>query len=135
MLYGYFMKEWSHNTVFNWTLPQCVLTLSLIAMSFDIYDGAKNKTAKAKGEPATNEETALEKVPTLLEILSKTYFPPSFLIGPQVGFKDFLLFIENTENLLPLWYAQKVTCFLEANLQIYFLFAVGNNRSFGSVLD
>ena len=102
-MYGYWSKENSQNPTFTWTLPQCVLTLSLIAMSFDIYDGRQNAISRSKDRPVTNEDTALESVPSLLEILSKSYFPPSLLIGPQVRFKDFLVFTENTENLLPYW--------------------------------
>ena len=102
-MYGYVDKEWAHTSHFTWTLPQCVLTLSLIALSFDVYDGGRNAIAAAKGAPAVNEDTALERVPSLVEVLSRAFFPPSFLIGPQVRFKDFLIFTNSTDNLLPLW--------------------------------
>ena len=79
------------------------MTLSFIALSFDIYDGKKNLILKSKSMRLINEDTALERVPSLLEILSKTYFPPTFLIGPQMQFKDFLEFTNKNDNLLDLW--------------------------------
>lgn len=87
----------------TWTMPQCVLTLSCIALSFDIYDGKQNLALKSKSLRPINEDTALERIPTLQEILSKTYFAPTFLIGPQLQFKDFLQFVNSNENLLDLW--------------------------------
>lgn len=59
---------------------------------------------KAKGvSNIINDDTALESAPSLLETLSKSYFPSTVLIGPQIRFKDFFVFIENNENLLPFW--------------------------------
>lgn len=108
LLYGYYLNKSSHSTTFTWTLPQCVLTLSLIAQGFDIYDGRVNVVNKAKGGQCTNEDTALESAPTLLETLSKSYFPSVVLIGPQLRFKDFLVFIQSKENLLPFCWKQSI---------------------------
>lgn len=91
-------------------MPQCVLTLSLIALSFDIYDGQQNLKSKQnpnrnndKKNIITNEDTAIERIPTFIEILSKCYFPPIFLIGPQIKFKDYIIFIESNESILKSW--------------------------------
>ena len=84
-------------------MPQCVLTLSLIALSFDIYDGETNRKKIKNNKLILNEDTALDQVPTLLEILSKTYFPPTFLIGPQMRFKDYLQYINLEVNNLDSW--------------------------------
>lgn len=80
-------------------MPQCVLTLSLIALSFDIYDNEKNQQSKE----LLNEDTALNRSPSLIEILSKIYFPPTFLIGPQIKFKHYLSFIQSNQNRLSKW--------------------------------
>lgn len=80
-------------------MPQCVLTLSLIALSFDIYDNQRNQHSKEM----INEDTALNGPPSLIELLSKVYFPPSFLIGPQIKFKNYLIFIHSNENRLSKW--------------------------------
>lgn len=93
----------------TWTMPQCVLTLSLMALSFDIYDGHRNLKSRKqcsndkKTLPLMNEDTALERIPTFIEIISKIYFPPIFLIGPQVKFKDYIDFIESRESIFESW--------------------------------
>ncbi|KAI2801541.1 Lysophosphatidylcholine acyltransferase 3 [Blomia tropicalis] len=111
LMYGYYDKDSSQTTHFTWTLPQCVLTLSLIALAFDLYDWQQNLIAKKKGSPMTNEDTAFEHEPTLLELLSKVYFPPSFLIGPQVRYKDFIEFTQCEDNLLPLCWKYSLSRF------------------------
>lgn len=69
-----------------------------------MYDGQVNMNNKAKDVSSIiNEDTALENAPTLLETLSKSYFPSVVLIGPQLRFKDFFVFIKSNENLLPFW--------------------------------
>lgn len=94
------------NTV-TWTMPQCVLTLSLIALSFDVYDGKISLKIQSddtsKTEISTNEQQNNENqknIPSLLLILSKVYFPPTFLIGPQVRFKEFQQFISLKQSFL-----------------------------------
>lgn len=85
-------------------MPQCVLTLSLIALSFDVYDGHQNLIRKQqKRGKLVNEDTALDRIPSLLETMSKAFFPPTFLIGPLVGFKEYLQFIESDQNVLHCW--------------------------------
>lgn len=90
-------------------MPQCVLTLSLMALSFDIYDGQRNLKSRKqcsndkKTRALMNEDTALERIPTFIEIISKIYFPPIFLIGPQVKFKDYIDFIESRESIFESW--------------------------------
>ncbi len=97
-----------------------MLTLRLIALTFDVYDGYQNsKLSKisdnevnsptAKRIPI-NEDTAVGKSPTLIELLSHAYFPGSFLIGPQVKYKNYLEYIASNENFLPKWYA--IDCYI-----------------------
>jgi hypothetical protein len=57
-----------------------------------------------------NEDTAVAKSPTLIELLSHAYFPGSFLIGPQVKYKNYLEYIASNENFLPKWYA--IDCYI-----------------------
>lgn len=90
LLVGYTLTE-SENYDITWTMPHCVLTLKLIALGFDLWDGEKMK----KGEPlsATNQKTALENPPTLLELIGFVYFPPCFLVGPIFSFRRYSDFI------------------------------------------
>lgn len=143
MLYGYYVKESSTDVTFTWTLPQCVLTLSLIAQAFDVYDGAKNVKAKTKSKEKksddkptgaialVNEDTALEALPTLLETFSKSFFPPTVLIGPQVRFKDYLAYMESTENLLPFCWKQSLLRFT-IGLLYYAIYTAGLSYIAGS---
>lgn len=92
LLVGYTLTE-SENYDITWTMPHCVLTLKLIALGFDLWDGQKMKA----GEPlsATSQKTALENPPTLLELIGFVYFPPCFLVGPIFSFRRYSDFIND----------------------------------------
>ncbi|XP_049885939.1 lysophospholipid acyltransferase 5 [Pectinophora gossypiella] len=90
LLIGYALTE-SEEYDITWTMPHCVLTLKLIALAFDLWDGAK----MLKGEELSenNKKTALEKSPTLTELIGFIYFPACFLVGPIFSFKRYTDFI------------------------------------------
>lgn len=46
LLYGCYSIQIGSDYSIKWTLPQCVLTLRLIAISIDIYDGFHNQKIK-----------------------------------------------------------------------------------------
>ena len=48
LIYGCYVTQIGSKYTITWTLPQCVLTLKLIAISFDIYDGIENKRSRKK---------------------------------------------------------------------------------------
>ncbi|CAG2118504.1 unnamed protein product, partial [Medioppia subpectinata] len=114
LLWGYYVTQIGSEYSFTWTIPQCVLTLRLIALTFDVYDGHRNAKSlnsspinSKKGNSQTderraiNEDTAVAKIPTLFELLSHAYFPGSFLMGPQVKYNNYMKYIESNENFLP----------------------------------
>ncbi|KAL7645692.1 UNVERIFIED_CONTAM: hypothetical protein RMT77_002569 [Armadillidium vulgare] len=76
----------------KWTMPHCVLTLRLIALAFDLYDGSSKTEDLSKDQQAT----ALKMRPSLLEIAGHTYFPASFMVGPQFSMKRYLSFVHGT---------------------------------------
>jgi lysophospholipid acyltransferase 5 len=42
LVVGYYLEQVSGKEYnISWTMPQCVLTLRLTAVAFDLYDGAK----------------------------------------------------------------------------------------------
>lgn len=43
LMTGYWLNQVEWNYSITWTMPQCVLTLRLIAISFDIFDGTTSK--------------------------------------------------------------------------------------------
>ena len=73
----------------KWTMPHCVLTLRLTALAWDYYDGNRDKTKLSKDQ----EESCLQKCPSLLEIAAHTYFPASYLVGPQFSMRRYLDFV------------------------------------------
>lgn len=92
LLIGYVQTE-SEEYDITWTMPHCVLTLKLIALSFDLWDGQK----MLKGEKLsdTNKLTALESSPSFLELIGFIYFPACFLVGPIFSFRRYLDFVSD----------------------------------------
>ncbi|XP_048005039.1 lysophospholipid acyltransferase 5 [Leguminivora glycinivorella] len=90
LMAGYIWTE-SEDYDITWTMPHCVLTLKLIALSFDMWDYQRMKAGEQLS--ATNQKTAVEKPPTLVELLGFVYFPSCFLVGPQFSFKRYTDFV------------------------------------------
>jgi len=63
----------------NWTTPQCVLTLRLIGLSFDYFDGGRD----IKELGAEEKLYRLEKLPNIFNVLGFCYFFTAVLAGPQ----------------------------------------------------
>ncbi|KAK6638461.1 hypothetical protein RUM43_006728 [Polyplax serrata] len=74
----------------KWTMPQCVLTLRLIGLAFNVYDGQQPEEKLS----SDNKSVALRTVPSLLEVFGHSYFPSSFLVGPQLPLKRYHDFVE-----------------------------------------
>uniref|UniRef100_A0A5S6QDF0 Lysophospholipid acyltransferase 5 n=1 Tax=Trichuris muris TaxID=70415 RepID=A0A5S6QDF0_TRIMR len=63
----------------SWTMPQCVLTLRLIGLILDIYDGAQPESNLSEYQ----KKAAIRVKPSLLEISAYAYFYGSSFVGPQ----------------------------------------------------
>ncbi|XP_014206756.1 lysophospholipid acyltransferase 5 [Copidosoma floridanum] len=83
LLVGYYTTATDDYDI-KWTLPQCVLTLRLIGLAFDVFDGR---------QPENKKPMALHQCPSLLEVAAYTYFPGSFLVGPQFSMKRYLDYV------------------------------------------
>ncbi|KAL4717588.1 hypothetical protein ACJJTC_000737 [Scirpophaga incertulas] len=92
LVLGYFYTE-SENYDITWTMPHCVLTLKLIALSFDLWDGRKLENNETLSENCM--KTALTKRPGFLELIAFVYFPSCFLIGPLFSFRRYLDFLND----------------------------------------
>uniref|UniRef100_A0A4W4FLT9 Lysophospholipid acyltransferase 5 n=1 Tax=Electrophorus electricus TaxID=8005 RepID=A0A4W4FLT9_ELEEL len=68
----------------KWTMPHCVLTLKLIGLSFDYYDGGKEPLS------AEQKSSALLATPSFLEVCGFSYFYGGFLVGPQFTLRNYL---------------------------------------------
>ncbi|XP_029037777.2 lysophospholipid acyltransferase 5 [Osmia bicornis bicornis] len=88
LLYGYYTTSTDDYDI-KWTMPQCVLTLRLIGLAFNIFDGKKSEEKLS----ALQKQVALKEQPTFLEVAAFTYFPGSFLVGPQFSMKRYLDFV------------------------------------------
>ncbi|XP_015794598.1 lysophospholipid acyltransferase 5 [Tetranychus urticae] len=100
LLCGYFLTQMKSNDYsFEWTIPQCVLTLRLIAIAFDLYDGKRIQAkVTVNGEPIKNDAPIYE-APEFLELFACCYLPFSFLVGPQFEYKKFQEFLNGKENV------------------------------------
>ncbi len=56
----------------SWTMPQCVLCLRLIGLSWDLYDGARMKQ-NPESLSKDQQKTALISSPNVLEMLSHSF--------------------------------------------------------------
>lgn len=80
---------------FHWTIPHCVLTLRLIAISFNLLDGQRCKSIT--GTPCDHEDH-LADVPGFMEFFAHCLHPCSFLVGPQFEIHIFQKFLRRTEQ-------------------------------------
>jgi len=78
LVWGYFAYS-SNDYDINWLMPHCVLTLRLIGLAFDVYDGNKDEKYVTKEQ----QDRKLTDLPSLLEVFGFAFFPAGFLVGPQ----------------------------------------------------
>ncbi|KAK9760570.1 hypothetical protein K7432_015274 [Basidiobolus ranarum] len=123
LLGGYYSNSLQTYDI-TWTMPQCILCLRMLGLSWDFYDGRKVhkvqvasieqrsdnsrhepdnrpalKTSRPPSKtPASFTDTALPSLPSYLEILGYSYFFGSFLIGPQFSFSLYKRFL-NLQHL------------------------------------
>lgn len=88
LMYGYY-KTSTETYDITWTMPHCVLTLRLIGLAFDISDGQRPDAELSSAQ----KKSAIKTKPSLLEVAAFTYFPASFLVGPQFSFRRYLSYI------------------------------------------
>ncbi|XP_035212116.1 lysophospholipid acyltransferase 5-like [Stegodyphus dumicola] len=91
LIFGYYITGTDDYDI-KWSMPQCVLTLRLIGLAFDVYDGQKDPEKL----PHDQKKTALKKCPTLLEVAGHTYFFGGFMVGPQFPMKRYIDFIDGS---------------------------------------
>uniref|UniRef100_A0A3Q3X6H9 Lysophospholipid acyltransferase 5 n=1 Tax=Mola mola TaxID=94237 RepID=A0A3Q3X6H9_MOLML len=79
LLAGYYCTATEEYDI-KWTMPHCVLTLKLIGLSLDFYDGGQEPVSSFR---AQQKNAVLSSVPSLLEVYGFSYFYGGFLVGPQ----------------------------------------------------
>lgn len=76
----------------SWTMPQCVLCLRLIALSWDLYDGERQRINPASLSK-DQQKTALSSSPNILEMLSHSFFIGGYFVGPQFSLAKYRQFV------------------------------------------
>ncbi|KJE94333.1 lysophosphatidylcholine acyltransferase 3 [Capsaspora owczarzaki ATCC 30864] len=76
----------------NFTTVQCVLALRLIGLAFDFYDG-RIPTDKLTKDTVNS---ALPKLPSILEVLGYAYFWGGVFVGPQFPIRRYQAFVSGT---------------------------------------
>ncbi|XP_022668727.1 lysophospholipid acyltransferase 5-like [Varroa jacobsoni] len=98
LLMGYLFTA-TDNYDIKWTMPHCILCLRLIGVAFDYYDGGAKDLSKL---PPDLQATALDKVPSPLEMLGHSYYFGGCMVGPQFSMRRYQDFVQGT-----LWPSQK----------------------------
>ena len=89
LLAGYYFTASEEDYDIYWTTPHCVLTLRLIGLTFDLYDGERARRQGRQVLSKDQKETALEETPSLLEILSHSFFLGGYFVGPPITMKKY----------------------------------------------
>ncbi|KAM4579938.1 lysophospholipid acyltransferase 5 isoform 2-T2 [Odontesthes bonariensis] len=84
LLAGYYYTATEEYDI-KWTMPHCVLSLKLIGLAFDYYDGGKEPPQLSSEQ----KKSALPSVPSLLEVYGFSYFYGGFLVGPQFTLRSY----------------------------------------------
>jgi len=86
LLAGYWYNGQEYDV--SWTMPQCVLCLRLIGLSWDVYDGERQRMKPTSLSP-DQKKSALASSPNILELLSHSFFVGGYFVGPQFTMKKY----------------------------------------------
>lgn len=89
---GYYMTDCEGYNI-SWTTPHCMITLRLIGLTFDLYDGEKTRRHGRQALTEDQKKTALEETPSVLEILSHSLFLGGYFVGPFIPMKKYQQFV------------------------------------------
>lgn len=89
LLVGYYSTSTDQYDI-KWTMPYCLLTLRLISVAFDYYDG--QMPYEKLGEE--NKKSALKELPPFLEYMAYNCFPVTFFVGPVFPIKRYRNYVE-----------------------------------------
>ncbi|XP_004643571.1 lysophospholipid acyltransferase 5 [Octodon degus] len=89
LLAGYYYTA-TGNYDIKWTMPHCVLTLKLIGLAIDYFDGGKDQSTLTPEQ----QKYAFRGVPSLLEVAGFSYFYGAFLVGPQFSMNHYMKLVQ-----------------------------------------
>jgi len=123
LLIGYLYTQTSVYA-FSWTIPHCVLTLRLIAISFNLYDGNR---CKSKNGKRCDHEDHLIEVPSFMEFFAHCLHPCSFLVGPQYEIHIFQKYVRRTDQVYSIVWKESIGKFIAGAIYLT-IFMVGNQK-------
>lgn len=88
LLAGYYYTATTTYDI-TWTMPHCVLILRLIGLAFDVVDGQRPISELSTAQ----QKSMITRKPNLIEVASFSFFPASFLIGPQISYRRYESYI------------------------------------------
>lgn len=94
LIVGYVISQTDGYDI-NWSTPHCLLTLRLIGVAFDTYDGQKPK----KFLRSDQVDSVLGGSPSLLEMAGHSFFPATFMVGPLFSMRLYQQFTHNQLKL------------------------------------
>jgi len=95
LLVGYLYTE-SEGYDICWTMPHCVLCLRLIGLTFDCYDGERARRLGPAVLSKDQSKSYLPDQPSLLEMLSHSFFIGGYFVGPQFPMRKYRAFVTPT---------------------------------------
>ncbi|CAD7670459.1 unnamed protein product [Nyctereutes procyonoides] len=96
LLAGYYYTA-TGNYDIKWTMPHCVLTLKLIGLAVDYFDGGKDLNSLSSEQ----QKYAIRGVPSLLEVAGFSYFYGAFLVGPQFSMNHYMKLVQGQLTDIP----------------------------------
>ncbi|XP_009423008.1 lysophospholipid acyltransferase 5 isoform X1 [Pan paniscus] len=96
LLAGYYYTA-TGNYDIKWTMPHCVLTLKLIGLAVDYFDGGKDQNSLSSEQ----QKYAIRGVPSLLEVAGFSYFYGAFLVGPQFSMNHYMKLVQGELTDIP----------------------------------
>uniref|UniRef100_F6TS03 Lysophospholipid acyltransferase 5 n=1 Tax=Equus caballus TaxID=9796 RepID=F6TS03_HORSE len=96
LLAGYYYTA-TGNYDIKWTMPHCVLTLKLIGLAVDYFDGGKEQNSLSSEQ----QKYAIRGVPSLLEVAGFSYFYGAFLVGPQFSMNHYMKLVQGQLTDIP----------------------------------
>nr|CAB3263477.1 lysophospholipid acyltransferase 5 [Phallusia mammillata] len=94
---GYIILDSKTDYEVSWSMPHCILTLRLIGLAYDVYDGHRNEE-KLWGD---QKERAIKDLPSLLEMFGFSYFYGGYIVGPQFPLQRFRAMINGELTDVP----------------------------------
>ncbi|ORZ19006.1 MBOAT, membrane-bound O-acyltransferase family-domain-containing protein [Absidia repens] len=99
IVHGVYLLRVYYSSTYNnydiaWTMPQCMVCLRLMGLTFD-YMNTDDDTTSISQRPKPMVDTRLYTLPSISQWFGYCFFPAPFLVGPQFSFNLYHRWIKN----------------------------------------